>query len=440
MKNDLIERDLKHIWHPCSQMKDYELFPPLEISHANGSILTLRDGRQIIDAISSWWCKSLGHNHPALKQALLDQAEKFGHVILANTTNETIATLGEKLATLSPGLDKMLFASDGSCAVEMAMKMSVHARKIQREGQVQRTKFMALSNGYHGETCLTLSVSDLGIYKDAYKSLLIDTPFVRNIPYVSGEHDPLWEDCSEYWPAIEAQLETHADTLTAIIFEPIVQGAGGMLIYSKDFLKRLRAWTKKHDIHLIADEIMTGIGRTGYALACEHAGIQPDFLCLSKGLTGGMLPLSAMLTSTDMYNLFYDDYETGNSFLHSHTHSGNALAAAVAIACLDTIEREKIYQTVRDNAPFILKLMTEIKDETNAIKNIRSIGGIVAADLIVDDPKERKGFKVYQKAVELGALLRPLGNTIYWIPPLNTPRETLEKLQRVTSMAISSIN
>jgi adenosylmethionine-8-amino-7-oxononanoate aminotransferase len=431
--NDLIKRDLKTLWHPCSQMKDYESFKPLIVRSALGSYIELSDGRKIIDAISSWWCKSLGHGHPRLKQALINQLEQFEHVILANTTNHNIINLSEKLCGLTKTLKKALYASDGSCAVEMAMKLSLHSRVL--TGDLKRYTFMALSNGYHGETSLALSVSDLGIYKDAYKKILINTVVLNNIPYVKNRTDPLWEDCSEIWPAIEKQLEQHTETLTAIIIEPIIQGAGGMMIYSKDFLKRLRIWTKQHNVHLIADEIMTGLGRTGLPLACHHADIEPDFLCLGKGLTSGFLPLSAVLTSDTIYNLFYDDYELGKSFLHSHTHSGNALAVSVALETLNILETENMYAQIQDTELLLAELMTEVAENTGKLKNIRYIGGVVAADL---DPviHKRMGYAVYQQAVKLGALLRPLGNTLYWLPPLNTSKDTLYELKEITQKAI----
>lgn len=433
---DIITRDLQHLWHPCAQMKDYETFKPLIIKKAYGSYLELDNGRRVIDAIASWWCKSLGHNHPRLKQALLKQVDNFEHVILANTTNETIVALSEKLANLTKNLHKVMYASDGSCAVEIALKMSLHARLLSDEPQ--RKNFMALSNGYHGETCAALSISDLGIYRVPYQTLLFKTSFIQNIPYVSNKDDPVWQDCGVYWPAIEKQLAPYAHTLTAIIVEPIVQAAGSMLLYSADFLRRLRLWTREHNIHLIADEIMTGIGRTGLPLACQHADIEPDFLCLGKGLTSGYLPLSAMLTSNTIYNLFYDDYEKNKSFLHSHTHSGNALAASMALECLQIMEEENIYSQVKNNEIYLQQLMIEIAEKTGRLKNVRGIGAVIAADLITDYPQQRLGYMIYQKAVELGALLRPLGNTIYWCPPLNCDRKVLDELQQITLAAIQN--
>ncbi len=431
------ERDLEHVWHSCSQMKVYEQFPPLVVTSAKGSYVTLENGERLIDATSSWWCKLLGHGHPKLKAALLDQAEKFEHVILANTSNDTIVRLSERLGTLLPGLNKVAYASDGACAVEMAMKMSLHARQIL--GESQRNQFMALSGSYHGETCGALAASDLGLYRKPYEAMLIDVPFIQGIPYVSGKEDPLWSDCSAVWPDIQKQLDAHADRLTAVLVEPIVQAAGGMLIYSADFLRRLRAWTKAQGIHLIADEIMTGFGRTGKMLACEYADIEPDFLCVGKGLTGGWLPLSAVVTKQTIYDLFYDDYELGKSFLHSHTYAGNALAAAIAVACLDCIDEEHILQHVNENAIVMRQMMQDIADKTGRLQRVRGIGAMVAADLVVDDPSVRQGFAVFQEAVKRGALLRPLGNTIYWVPPLNTSRETLQELQRITQAAIVAI-
>ncbi len=437
MSNNIIERDLRHIWHPCSQMKDYELFKPLVVKQASGPYIELENGKKIIDAISSWWCKSLGHGHPRLKRALQNQVEFFEHILLVNTTHETIVKLAEKLAALTKNLDKVFFAGDGSCAIEIAMKMSLHAHQL--KGEKQRTRFIALQNSYHGETLGALSVSDLGIYRDPYAPLLFDTKFIDPVPYVYSKQDPLWEDCSEYWPQIEKQLAQYAKQTTAILIEPVLQAANGMRIYSKDFLCRLRKWSRENNIHLIADEIMTGIGRTGLPLACDHAGIKADFLCLGKGLTAGWLPLSAVLTSTEVYNLFYDDYEKGKSFLHSHTYTGNALAVSIALECLNVMGEEQVYENVRNNEPYLHKLFLEIAANTGKLTNIRHIGAVVAADLVVTDPSSRAGFAVYKKAVELGALLRPLGNTIYWVPPLNITHEVLDELAAITQTAINEV-
>ena len=241
----LIERDLNHIWHPCAQMKDYETFAPLPIKHARGNRITLMDNTTIIDAISSWWCKSLGHAEPRIQQALTQQMQTFEHVMLANTTNETIVELSEQLALLAPPLNKVMYASDGSCAVEIALKMSIHAQQL--AGHLKKTRFMALANDYHGETCLALSVSDVGLYKQPYQALLTPCEFITSIPYVNGEEDPLWHNCADHWQKAEIQLQKNHHQLAAIIVEPILQGAAGMKIYSADFLRRLAIWCKEYN-------------------------------------------------------------------------------------------------------------------------------------------------------------------------------------------------
>lgn len=438
LPSKLQQKDHRYIWHPCSQMKDYEQVPPLPIRSASGSELTLENGKKIIDAISSWWCKSLGHGHPQLKKAIAMQIDRFEHVIFAHTTNETIVSLSAQLCHLMPGLDKVFYAGDGSCAVEIAMKMSMHARQIQ--GARQKTQFIALENAYHGETMGALSLSDLGLYRQAYEPLLFQPVFLAGVPYVNSISDPLWQDASEAFAAIEPILVQQAKKTTAIIVEPIVQGAAGMRIYSQDFLKRLAAFAKAHDIHLIADEIMTGIARTGTMLACEHAGIQPDFVCLSKGLTSGWLPFSAVLTQNPIYNLFYDDYQSGKSFLHSHTFSGNVLGAALALETLAIIESERLCDRAVQLGKLMRQQMQEIADETGKLKNVRQLGAIVAADLIDHTPNNRLSFRLYREAISRGVLLRPIAETIYWLPPLNIEFELLKQLQLNTLEAIQALD
>ena len=434
----IIAQNLRHHWHPASQMKDYETLKPLPIKSAKGTYLKLTNGKEVIDAISSWWCKSLGHNHPRLKRALLKQVDQFEHVIGTNTCNQTLAKLSEKLGTMTKTLSRVFYAGDGSSAVEIAMKMSLHSRQI--TGESGRYKFMALQNGYHGETLLALSASDLQQYRQPYEKIAVPVLFIPNIPYVSSKEDPLWKDCSASWPAIETFLNHHATDLTAIIVEPIVQGAGGMLIYSQDFLRRLRGWTLRQGMHLIADEIMTGIGRTGLPLACGHSDIESDFICLSKGLTAGWLPFSAVLIQESIYQLFYNDYRAGKNFLHSHTYSGNALGAAVALEILHIMEEEGIYEKTILLETVLKELMERVAQDTEALKNIRHLGGIVAADLSIEnaDPSRRYGFEIFSHALDLGAFLRPLGETVYWLPPLNIKISDLEKLSDITQKSIQN--
>lgn len=438
----LVQRDLKHIWHPCSQMKDYLDFPPMVISRAKGCYFTLNQGDKIIDAISSWWCKNLGHNHPRLKAAIKRQLNRYEHVIAANTYQEPLIELSEKLANLLPPLDKVFYASEGSTAVEIAVKMSLHTRYI--AGDLERTEMLALRNGYHGESMLAMCLSDLDLYRKPYEALFAPfnskVHFIKQIPYVYSVKDPLFEDCSVVWSEIEAAIKPLAHRLSFIIFEPLVQGAGGMLIYSRDFLRRLQQFATQYGIHLIADEIMTGIGRVGAPLACHVAGIQPDFVCLSKGLTGGFLPMSVVLTHPKIYDHFFDDYASGNSFLHSNTFSGNALAASVALECLKIMEEEG-YEYVRHLSPLLHDAMCDVNAATRSLCNIRSMGAVVAADLILPLRKngQRYGYEIYKEAVKRGALLRPLGNTLYWLPPFIMQKRTLNKLKEITIESIRSV-
>jgi adenosylmethionine-8-amino-7-oxononanoate aminotransferase len=440
---------MNHLWHPCSQMKDYDSFPPLDVVGAQGSYLHLKDGRRIIDAISSWWCKSLGHGHPRLKAALARQADSFEHVILANTVNDTITALSDGLAALCPGepgmpgLSRVFYAGDGSTAVEVAVKMALHAQRL--AGHSERTRFLALENGYHGETALTLALSDVGLYREAYRDILpalgeSGQEFLRGIPYVASRRDPLWADASAFWPALEKQLESRLPTLCALVIEPLLQGAGGMRIWSADGLRRLREWTRAHGVYLIADEILTGFGRTGSMLACEQAGIVPDFICLSKGLTAGWLPMSAVLTREEIYGLFYGDYGTGRDFLHSNTYAGNALAAAVALEALRIYKDEAIPTKAALLEEKLGNALGRVQTRTGRLKNLRFLGGMAAAELDVpasgSGPGRRTGFKVYREAVARGALLRTLGDTVYWLPPLNTAPETISELEEITVQAL----
>jgi adenosylmethionine-8-amino-7-oxononanoate aminotransferase len=285
-----------------------------------------------------------------------------------------------------------------------------------------------------------MSVSDVGLYKKPYHSLLNQNNIiVTGLPYVNTIADPLWHNAEQNWRKIEALLLANEKEISALIVEPIVQGAGGMLIYSQDLLKRIRRFTKEHNIHLIADEIMTGFGRTGKMLACEHAGIQPDFLCLGKALTAGWLPLSAVVTTDQIYNFFYDDYELGKSFLHSHTHAGNVLAAAVALETLKIFEAEDICEKGKIMGNYMLNAMQEIAEETQLLANVRGIGALAAADIRGARQEQRLGYQVCLRACELGAYLRPLGNTIYWLPPLNTPLAVIDQLKSITRQALLEV-
>jgi len=433
-ESTLIEKDLRHIWHPCMQMKDFEQCPPLVVYQAQGSYLQTDRG-ELIDAQSSWWCKSLGHGHPAVVAAMSKQLQAFEHVMGAHTTYAGLAELGEKLAEIS-NKQHTFFASDGSSAVEIAMKLALHAKQVR--GQPQRREFIALKNGYHGETLGTLSVSDLGLYKKPWEGFGVHCHMIDGLPYVSGTDDPLWTDAEQHWQASLPALEKIKSRVCAVLLEPIIQGAGGMCCYSADFLAKLAAWARENDIYVIADEIMTGMGRSGEWLACQLAGVEADLICLSKGLTSGALPLSCVLIDASIYDLFYDDYDKGNSFLHSHTHSGNALAVSAALATIQFMQTENIPQQARDLGAFMRQQMQDIAQKTGALTNLRQIGAMVAADM-ADCKHKRPGFAFYQEALKHGALIRPIGNALYWLPPLNSDTKTIVKLAEITLHSINAL-
>ncbi|MFI4963711.1 MAG: aminotransferase class III-fold pyridoxal phosphate-dependent enzyme, partial [Legionellales bacterium] len=343
-----------------------------------------------------------------------------------------LVELAEELAKIT-GNNHVFFASDGASAVEIAMKLAMHASQI--KGFTHKNQFIALKNAYHGETFGTMSVSDLGIYKAPYASFSLPCHFIPNIPYLSGKEDPLWDNSDSLWNSVLPDLEQIADRVCALIVEPIIQGAAGMLCYSPDFLRRLASWAQSKQIYLIADEIMTGIGRTGEWLACNHAGVQADLICLSKGLTSGTLPLSCVVIDSPIFDLFYGDYEADRSFLHSHTYSGNPLAVSAALATIKAMREEDTLTQVKILGQTMLSHLSDIAKVTGKLHNVRGIGGIVAADL-VDKKGVKIGTEIYQHAIKHGALIRPIGNTLYWLPPLNTNLETIGKLAEITLHSI----
>jgi adenosylmethionine-8-amino-7-oxononanoate aminotransferase len=436
----LVLRDIAHIWHPCTQMKMHENYPPFEIERANGSYLYLPNGQRVIDGISSWWCKSLGHSHPSIGKAVKKQMRKYEHVIAAGTTQKTLVKLSEKLCSLSPSLTRVFYSDGGSSAVEIAVKMAL--RYYSLSGKPEKKLLAAFENGYHGETALALSLGDCGLYSAHYSSLLTDTIKISPLPYLNRVSAIEWEKMpDDKWNEIETKINPSAAKLAAIVFEPILQGAGGMKIYSMDFLRRLRKWADKNDVLLIADEIMTGFHRTGPVFACNHAGIVPDLVCLSKGLTAGWGAMSAVLTGDKIYSAFYDD-SIEKAFLHSSTYAGNALCASAALEALNLYEKEGIEEKVKNTGPLLLSLMDEISADSGALANVRGIGCVVAADIVNPQtgnsfpPERQTGFMFYQRAFRNGAFLRNLGDTIYFIPPLNTAKKTLLKLAKIAKKTL----
>ena len=424
MNNDTLkQRDLSHVWHPCSQMKDHEWLPLIPIKSGKGVWLEDFDGNQYLDAISSWWVNLFGHSHPYINQGIRQQLEQLEHVILAGFTHEPVIQLSERLTAITaPGLQRCFYADNGSSAIEVALKMSYHYWKNQ--GRSRKTKFITLSNSYHGETLGALAVGDVALYKETYQPLLMQTITVPSPDCFERETGSSWQQHSEQMFAQMRQaLEQHADEVCAVFVEPLVQCAGNMRMYDPIYLKLLRAACDEFNVHLIADEIAVGFGRTGTLFACEQAGISPDILCLSKGLTGGYLPLSVAMTTEQIYQAFYAEYEKLSAFLHSHSYTGNPLACSAALATLDLFAREDVLANNRQLATLMAESVSELQDHPH-VAEVRQTGMILAIEMIKNRKtreaypwQERRGLSVYRHGLQQGVLLRPLGNVVYFMPP-----------------------
>jgi adenosylmethionine-8-amino-7-oxononanoate aminotransferase len=409
----MVERSLRAVWHPCTQMKHHEVVPLVPISRAEGVWLYDFEGRRILDAISSWWVNLLGHGNPRINAALRAQLDSLEHVMLAGFTHAPVVELSERLAQLAPeGLGHCFFGSDGTSAVEIALKMSYHYWR--NAGRPKKRGFVTLANAYHGETLGALSVTDIPLYRDTYAPLLHES---AQVPSPDWRHAEPGETPQEYArrcaQALEAHFERHATETAALIVEPLVQCAGGMAMHDAEYLRRARGLCDRFEVHLIADEIAVGFGRTGTLFACEQAQIAPDFLCLSKGLTGGYLPLSAVLTTERVYQAFYDD-KLERGFLHSHSYSGNPLACRAALAVLDILEEENMLERNRRTAAYLNRRIEKLRSHPR-VAHFRNTGMIWAFDMRGAKPGFSQDFS--RRAIEVGVLLRPLGATVYWMPP-----------------------
>src|SRR5687768_9434059 len=459
LANRLAARDLAVVWHPCTQMHDHETLPMLPIARAEGAWLHGHDGRRYLDAISSWWTCLLGHRHPRIVQALKDQLDRLDHVMLAGFTHEPAIELAEELVRIAPRqaipspanggtcpeggsgsaaqprasaapdagkaaapLARVFYADNGSSAVEVALKLSFHYWR--NLGRGERTRFIALSGGYHGETLGALSVTDVALYRETYAPLLLEPLFAPSPDAYEALPGETAAACAQRrLGELRMLLEQHAREVCAVIVEPLVQCAGGMRMHHPSYLTGLRALCDEFDLHLIADEIAVGFGRSGTLFACEQAGIAPDFLCLSKGLTGGTLPLSAVLTTARVFDAFYAEYAAGKAFLHSHSYTGNPLACRAALATLSVLRDEPVIERNRALAAHLAARIAPLADHPN-VADVRQTGMIAAIELVRDrrtrtpfPAVERRGLRVYRHGLERGAVLRPLGNVVYFMPP-----------------------
>ncbi|MCC2637749.1 MAG: bioA [Moraxellaceae bacterium] len=428
--HDWMQRDLKHVWHPCTQMQDHETLPIVPIQRGEGVWLHDFEGKRYLDAVSSWWVNLFGHANPRINAALKQQLDTLEHVILAGFTHAPVIELSEKLVALAPpGLTRCFYGDNGSAATEIALKMSLHFWR--NTGKPEKTRFICLESGYHGETLGSLSVTDIPLFSATYAPLLkehLRAPSPDCSRRAEGES---WESHSRrQFQHMEQLLEQHHHEVCAVIVEPLVQGAAGMKMYHPIYLTLLREACDRFGVHLIADEIAVGFGRTGTLFACEQAGITPDFLCLSKGLTAGYLPMSVVMTTEAVYEAFYDRYETLKGFLHSHSYTGNALATRAALASLEIFESDNVLANNRVLAQVMADALAPLADHPNVLE-VRQTGMIAAVEFVQDkstrtpfDWRERRGLQLFEHALGKGVLLRPIGNVLYFIPPyVITPDE-----------------
>ncbi|SNX28953.1 adenosylmethionine-8-amino-7-oxononanoate aminotransferase [Polynucleobacter meluiroseus] len=437
--HSLVKRSVSAVWHPCTQMKHHESLPLIAIARGKGPWLYEENGHALLDCISSWWTNLFGHSNPRINQALNVQLEKIEHVMLAGFTHPPVVELSERLSALTEGhLGHVFYASDGASAVEIALKMSYHFWQL--NGKPQKKKFVCLENGYHGETLGALAVTDVAIFRNAYGSLLqevftIASPDARKA--VAGEDaDDVARKSAK---ALEQLLESEHQNIAALIIEPLVQCAGQMAMHSPEYLKLVRALCDRYEIHLIADEIAVGCGRTGKFFACEHAGIWPDFLTLSKGISGGYLPLSLSMTTDTIYQAFYSD-QTQHGFLHSHSYTGNPLACTAALACLDIFESDQVLANNIARADELAKAFAWAKTDSR-IEYWRQQGMILAFDVKPSQIKNIRSFSrdLFAASLQEGILIRPIGNTVYVMPPYILSAQETEQMGSAVQRALEKV-
>jgi len=428
---DLLSRSLLSVWHPCTQMKQHETYPLIPIRRGEGVWLYDADGKKYLDAVSSWWVNLFGHNNPRIKDAIKQQLDTLEHVMLAGFTHEPVVALSEKLAKLT-GLGHAFYASDGASATEISLKMSFHYwRNIGKSG---KTRFISLQNSYHGETMGSLGVTDVAIFKDTYAPLLVQSAQVPSPDFRLAEAGESAEDFALRCAAqLEAYLAEHHAELAAFIIEPLVQCAAGMGMYHPVYLSKVREICTQYEVHLIADEIAVGFGRTGTMFACEQGNIKPDFICLSKGITGGYLPLSAVLTNDEIYQAFYHD-STVRGFLHSHSYTGNPLACSAALATLAIFEADDVVEKNKAKSASIVEKMQVLTDLP--IQHLRHQGMIFAFDVVTQNTQFSR--QSYQAGVEQRLLLRPIGNTVYFMPPYTITEPEIDFMISATQRVVKA--
>ena len=416
---DWLARSQAAVWHPCTQMQHHAAtdspahLPLVPIARGRGVWLHDFDGKRYLDGISSWWTNLFGHANPRINAALKEQLETLEHVMLAGFTHQPVVELSERLSALTGGaLGHAFYASDGASATEIALKMSFHYwRNI---GRPEKAEFLCLAGSYHGETVGALAVTDVALFKDAYAPLVRAATVIPSPDFRLAEAGESPADVARRAAvALEAHLERHAGQIAALIVEPLVQGAAGMAMYDPEYLRLARALCDRFEVHLICDEIAVGCGRTGTFFAHEQAAIRPDLMCLSKGISGGYLPLSIVLCSDTLYAAFLDD-SVSRAFLHSHSYTGNPLACRAALATLDIFDADDVIAANLGKAGQIAAALAPLADHAK-VRFLRQRGMIAAFDVATDDPWFSRRF--YRAALDREALIRPIGNTVYLMPP-----------------------
>ncbi|MCH8215277.1 MAG: adenosylmethionine--8-amino-7-oxononanoate transaminase [Planctomycetes bacterium] len=427
-----IDRDLKHLWHPYTQMKDCETLPPIKIDRAQGLQLYADDGKAYYDTVSSWWCNIHGHNHPRIRAAIHRQLQQLDHCLFAGFTHGPAIELAERLVDITPeNLDRVFYSDNGSTAVEVALKMSL--QYWGNIGRPEKSRFVGLDMGYHGDTVGAMSVAGESPFSRPFKAMLFDTfkvptPYCYRCPLGKSP-----ETCHiECVDPLERLLADHHQEIAAIILEPMLLAAAGMIAYPADYLRKVAELAQRYDCHLILDEVAVGFGRTGRMFACEHAEVKPDFLCLSKGLTSGTLPFAATLTTDTVYQAFYDDYSTNKTLYHGHTYAANPIGCAAALATLDLFEEEDTLARARPVMARLQAGLAEFRD-LNHVGDVRGIGMVGALELVRDraskerfDPAQRVGMQVFRRGLAEGLILRPLADVVYLFLPLCTTLEELD--------------
>lgn len=434
-----VARSLQHVWHPCTQMQHHETVPLIPVSHGRGAWLYDMDGKRYLDAISSWWVNLFGHANPRINAALREQLDQLEHAMLAGFTHTPVIELSERLAALTGNrLGHCFYASDGASAVEIALKMSFHSWR--NLGQSDKQEFICVAGSYHGETVGALAVTDVSLFREAYGPMLqrahvVASPDAR----LAVDGQTAADVARQAADQVELLMQQRAGKIAAVIVEPLVQCATGMAMHDPEYLRRLRQLCDQYQVHLIADEIAVGCGRTGTFFACEAAGIWPDFICLSKGISGGYLPLSLVMSTDQVFQAFYDG-DVRRGFLHSHSYTGNPLACRAALATLDIFASDDVLNSNRQKAAQLAQLFAPLQHDAR-VKHVRQQGMILAFDAVIQEPARAAGFsrRFFSCALQHELLMRPIGNTVYLMPPYILDEQQLNLLADNTMKVFNEV-